>query len=385
METNQENSLTAALRHFEVAEANLMKLQRIWKEIESLIPEGIAFGTNTEYEDKCRSYESVLLHLPKIDNFKPTSYPLDLSAIGQSRFDAAEIDELGATIAIEEEISSPGRELAEYRYRLNQKRRELVRDSLFGLIDSVDTDIRTIGRKFEEGESIFKEGWNNLENHIREIDTLLGSTKRPPRWSDLQRHLHFAEEGDFRDIEKMDWPSVKSGLSENLYEDNEPIPGTIDDLAVLVISKPTGRVTKELKWNTLTPASFERLIFSLINMEPGYENPQWLTHTNAPDRGRDLSVIRVINDALGGVTRHRVIIQCKHWLTRSVSIEDIATLQAQMKLWEPPRVDVHIIVTTGRFTTDAVAFIEAQNLSDHALRLEMWPESHLEMVLDLTP
>ena len=107
--------------------------------------------------------------------------------------------------------------------------------------------------------------------------------------------------------------------------------------------------------------------------------------TNAPDRGRDLSVYRVHIDTLGGTIRQRVIIQCKHWLSKSVGSSEIAVLREQMKLWEPPRVDVHVIATSGRFTSDSVALIEKQNHSDSALRIEMWAESHLERLLASRP
>ena len=107
--------------------------------------------------------------------------------------------------------------------------------------------------------------------------------------------------------------------------------------------------------------------------------------TNAPDRGRDLSVMRITNDQLGGVIRSRVIIQCKHWQTKSVTVADVAEVQLQMKLWEPPRVDVLVIATSGRFSSDAVALIEKHNTEDRALRIEMWPESHLERLLAERP
>lgn len=107
--------------------------------------------------------------------------------------------------------------------------------------------------------------------------------------------------------------------------------------------------------------------------------------TQAPDRGRDLSVTRVFEDALAGTYRNRVIIQCKHWQSRSVAPKDIATLKEQIPLWEPPRVDTCIIATSGRFTADAVAAIEKHNLSNNALRIEMFPESHLERLLASRP
>ncbi|TAK96831.1 hypothetical protein EPO05_00815, partial [Patescibacteria group bacterium] len=98
---------------------------------------------------------------------------------------------------------------------------------------------------------------------------------------------------------------------------------------------PRGPVATKLKWESLTEEEFERLIFVLIAAEHGYENPEWLMKTNAPDRGRDLSVYRVYNDSLGGTLRQRVIIQCKHWLSKSVSPTEIGTLKEQMRLWEP--------------------------------------------------
>ena len=148
---------------------------------------------------------------------------------------------------------------------------------------------------------------------------------------------------------------------------------------------PRGEVLAKLAWHSLDEEDFERLIFALISHTPGYENPQWLTRTHAPDKGRDLSVDRVSEDRLGGSQRRRVIIQCKHWLSRSVGVPDIGVTRDQMKLWEPPRVDVLVIATSGRFTSDAVSLVDKHNQGDTALRIEMWPDSHLEMLLARRP
>jgi hypothetical protein len=197
--------------------------------------------------------------------------------------------------------------------------------------------------------------------------------------------MHFGTLGDVHDIVEHDWPAVKTGLRKSLYGEKEPVPVEVGDLGVLVSKKPRGPVATKLLWESLDEEEFERLVFALISSEQGYENPEWLMKTNAPDRGRDLSVYRVYADPLGGTIRLRVIIQCKHWLSKSVGVSEIALLREQMKIWEPPRVDVHVIATSGRFTSDAVAIIEKQNLSDSALRIEMWPESHLERLLASRP
>jgi hypothetical protein len=183
----------------------------------------------------------------------------------------------------------------------------------------------------------------------------------------------------------FDWPTVKSSIRKELYADDEAVVITVADLADLASSKPIGPIPTKLDWNVLGADDFERLIFALISAESGYENPEWLTQTRAADRGRDLSVFRVVRDRLAGTLRSRVIIQCKHWRARSVSLNEMVSVVAQMDLWRPPPVDVLVVATSGRFTTDAIDWTEKRNLSGQAPRVETWPESHLEMVLAERP
>jgi uncharacterized lipoprotein YmbA len=159
----------------------------------------------------------------------------------------------------------------------------------------------------------------------------------------------------------------------------------VTDLSDIVAEKPKGNVTLALQWHKLDDADFERLLFSLISSEPGYENPEWLMHTRAPDRGRDLSVMRVTVDGLSGTSRHRIIIQCKHWLSKSVGLSDASVAAEQTKLWTDPRVDALVIATSGRFTADAVQWIERHNAAGNLPKIEMWPESHLERLLASRP
>lgn len=393
MDVDADNPLMAALRQFEAAEANLVKLERIWQEIVKLVPEGIRFGSDPDYEDRCRAFGEVLAALPMIDEWKPEYSLLDLNEIARTRLEVqeiVEIGEIGPFIDLEESIEWPGRDLREYRFRFNKKRRELIQDAISELIDLVDSDIRNFKSNLvsdiEMGTPLEGSHWEALRDHVNQIDTLLGSSvKRPQRWSDLRRHLHFGLIDDFHDIEQIDWPSVKVGLRKNLYGVNDPIPVQVKDLSDLVASRPRGPVATRFNWEGLTPDEFERLIFALISAELGYENPEWLMQPNAPDRGRDLSVTRMVVDSLAGTIRSRVIIQCRHRLSHSIALPEVTTLIGQMKLWEPPRVDVLLIVTSGRFTSDAVAFVEKHNQSDTALRIEMWPECHLERLLAARP
>lgn len=385
-----DSPLNAALRQFEATEANLAKIEKVLVEIESAIPEGIVFGENHEYEENCRSFYALLESLPKIDQWKPEIYLMELDEIAQKRLDAQEIGEFECMVSIERRISEPAKLLREYRYCFNQKRRELIRDTITELIDEIDCNLRGLSKIIQQdtkfNKTVDDPNFDALKNNVAQINTLLGSSvSKPQRWPDLHRHMHFGMVGDVRDIIEHDWPCVKAGLRKSLYGEKEPVPIEIKDLGELVSNKPRGPVATELLWGHLIDADFERLIFSLISSEKGYENPEWLMKTNAPDKGRDLSVYRVYTDSLGGTIRQRVIIQCKHWLSKSVGAAEISVLREQMKIWEPPRVDVHVIATSGRFTSDAVTIIEKHNQSDSAMRIEMWAESHLERLLASRP
>ena len=378
----------AALQQFEASEANLLKLERLWDEIQALIPKGIAFGDGPEYEDRCRSFAEVLAALPLIDGWKPEILLPDLNEIAQNRLDAMEVGEIEVRIHVETAITAPGRELREYRFRFGQKRRALIRDTLIRLIDNIDADMRAVRQDISSPqpyEKISSPHWESLRRNVAQIDVLLGSAPRPPRWSDLRRHLGFGEGQDLIDIEKSDWPQVKAALRKDFYGENEPLPVAVPDLADLVAAKPHGEVVTKLVWSNLTSEVFEPLIFTLISTEQGYENAEWLMSTNAPDRGRDLSVTRVTLDKLSGTRRQRVVIQCKHWLGKSVTLPDIAMLREQMSLWGEPRVEVLTIATSGRFTADAVQWIEKHNASGETPWIEMWPESHLELLLASRP
>jgi hypothetical protein len=382
------SQLEQALQRFEATEANLGKLERLWSQIERQIPNGPAFGAPSEYGENCMAFRRILPALPAIDGFRVEDHLFEFDAAGQMRLDALELEEIGAHVSVSNALEEQGRQLREYRFRLSAKRRELVRNRMVTLIDEVDATLRALVLRtgsMQINERAPEPDFSRIKAAVGEIAALVGSNPKPPRWTDLHRHLSFAQVSDVNDIERMDWPAVKAGLRLSLYGEHDPLPVDVDDLGRIVAARPQGAVTARLNWASMSDEEFERLIFALIAETAGYENPQWLQQTNAADRGRDLSVSRAENDPLGGVRRHRVIIQCKHWNTRSISVSDVSGLRAQMELWAPPRVDGLIITTTGRFTADAIAYIERHNQEGRALHISMWPDSHLEMLLAARP
>jgi hypothetical protein len=325
--------------------------------------------------------------MPKIDGYELRYAIMDPDNVLQYAVDTLEIGEFSCSVAFVAEIRSQEQILGEYRFRLGVRRRTLARQALPELVNEVEKTLKRVGnayRRTKPNRAIINRGWGSLRTAVKSIEALLGSSVRyPERWDMLMRHLDFGEHQDYEDIVNLDWPSVKAGLEKALCGDIDPIPVNVADLGDLVSSKPSGPIATKLNWGNLTDSGFERLVFNLIDRTEGYEKPEWLTHTNAPDGGRDLSVFRVQKDALVDPRRLRVILACKH--TKSVGLAEVSKLKAQMALWTQPRVDELIIVTTGRFSKDAIQWVESHNQSEGALHIEMWPESHLERLLAQRP
>lgn len=383
---------TEALRQFDATEANLKRLEELWLEIEKLIPDGMAINASTveavRYADLCRAFSRIRSAVPKLDGFELTDDVMDLDAIFMSRVDANESGEISCKIGVEREIHKQGETLREYRFRFAGQRRALVRAAMERALRAVDDLLAELTPPEEQSDSdpVRHPKWQVLKERIAEINVLRGSAlKSPPRWSDLHRHLAFGLVQDLRDIIRMDWPAAKPALEAALYATTDPIPVVVDDLAVLVRAAPTGRVVTALRWEAIDPNTFERLVFNLVSNANGYSNAKWLTHTNAPDRGRDISVERTVVDPLTGTYVYRVIVQCKHWRTKSIGVPEVTTLVSQMSLWEPPKVDELIIATTGKFATDAVDWVEKRNARRETPMIAMWPDAHLELLLAERP
>jgi hypothetical protein len=384
--------LTEALRQFDATETNLKLLEDLWKQIEKLIPSGICIDTSSpealRYAELCRTFRHIRAAVPKLDGFGLADDLMDLDAVFMNRMDAKEAGEISCEISVEREIYKQAETLSDYRFRFSAQRRALVRSALEKAIREVDRLLVVLAPPEERKGSENLEGgeWQSLKDRIAEIDVLKGTLiKSPPRWSDLRRHLAFGMVQDLRDIIRMDWPVAKPAIEATLYGPTDPIPVAVPDLAALVKAAPTGPIVTALKWEAIDAAAFERLVFNLVSQAKGYSNPKWLMHTNAPDRGRDVSVERTITDQLTGTQVCRVIVQCKHWRGRSIGIAEIAALTAQMESWEPPKVDELIIATTGKFTADAVTWIEKRNNERQSPRIAMWPDSHLESLLAERP
>lgn len=378
--------LEELLKVFEVAAANLEKLQAIWERAEPELPTGPAMGTSAEFDDLSRSWDDLIKGLPTIDGWTITEPLPDPDELGRAFFDYAEIGE-HPHFAFDA-VEKPGKDLAEYRYRLNRARRRAIRKRLTQLMETIDALMPVLVRGIPRDSSSYvdKEEATQVREAIREIERLIGeAVDRRGRWSDLHRHMSFGEGHNWHDIFEMDWPTIRPDIEAALFSSEEPLPVPDIDLGSAAATTPSGPVTTALTWSSLSEEGFERLLHDLLLSLPNHSNVRWLTRTNAPDRGRDLSVDRAINDGAGGVRVERVIVQAKHWLTKSVTLGDVSTNEAAVSLWEPPPVHGLIIATSGRFTTDAVDYIEKHNNEGKRPLIDMWPESRLETLLSERP
>jgi len=368
------------------AAANLAKLEDLWQRAKPFLPDGPARGSHPEYDDLARAWKDLLAGLPPIDGWTITDELPDLDGLGAAFCDYFEIGE--PPFSVYEAAEEPDRNIAEYRFRLHRARRRaararleelmtLIDGALPGLLDGVPRDSQEVLRSPAVGQ---------ITDAVREIERLMGdAAARTGRWQDLHRHLHFGQRHDWHDIREFDWPSVRPDVHSAAFADADPLPVPEIDLGQAAAGDLTGTATIALPWEQLDDAGFERLLYDLLRSIPEHHNVQWLTHTRAPDRGRDISLDRVLPTGPSGARIERVIVQAKHWRARSVGPREITDALTGVRLWEPPVVRGLIIATSGRFTTDAVAVHEHHNNTGAAPLIELWPDSALETHLAQKP
>ncbi|WP_220451484.1 restriction endonuclease [Streptomyces albogriseolus] len=239
-------------------------------------------------------------------------------------------------------------------------------------------------------EKLHNDQTEQIKAAVGEIARLLGdfpgdAANDTSRWWDLHRHMRFSQGHDWHDIVDFDWPDVRAVITANFLGDSDPLPVSDIDLGQAASGHLTGSATLALPWERLDDDGFERLLYDLLRSIPEHANVQWLMQTRAPDRGRDLSMDRVLKDGSGGVRTERVIVQAKHWRSRSVNAAAVVETLTAGKLWSPPLVRGIVIATSGRFTADAVSWAERHNAEGTAPYIDLSPESRLETLLAQRP
>ncbi|WP_420625599.1 restriction endonuclease [Candidatus Poriferisodalis sp.] len=383
----EEIDLSAALEQFDRVLANIELLEKTWERFEPHIPDSISFGLDTdEIEQIRREFTDIVESMPAIDGDRLEAELPILDDISHMRLEYSEAGlEIEGFRNLQDYIQEPKKAIDDYKFRITKLRRRLVRNRIEQVVGEIDACLRNTletshGREFREN----RPGWSFLSDALDELDRLRGQESlSDTRLGDFRRHIHFAESHDLRDIVEMDWPSVRDALVDQIFE-GEPLFVAVADVGDLVRAEPTGAVTSRLAWSDLSATSFERLIFDILRSARSYENIEWLMEINAPDRGRDLSVDRVVVDDLTGTKHVHVLVQCRHWLSRSIGVRNLNTLLEEVGLWSK-NFAVVIVVTSGRFTQNAVDWREQRELKGSFPAVEFWANSHLEHLLASRP
>ncbi|WP_394825818.1 restriction endonuclease [Pendulispora albinea] len=136
-----------------------------------------------------------------------------------------------------------------------------------------------------------------------------------------------------------------------------------------------------LAWHSIKATDFGELFVELVTDVGGYEDVQWLTHTNARGLSRTLSATRRRDDPLVGTIYERVIIQFRHWPAKSIGERELAKACAKMSLWRASHAHVMVVVTSGTFTSNAMLWTQSHNAAGKHPRLELCADHHLEKLL----
>ena len=377
--------LSDLLNAFDRTAANVAKLEAVLERATPFMPTGPSFGSDPEYDDLRRAWVDLLAGLRPIDGWTVTGELPDIGELGQAFLDFAEISVLPTSVW--DAIARPAKDLAEYKYRLNRARRKASRERLFSLMTTFDAGLAELLADVDRnsvgvlaGESV-----DLLRAAFGEIERLMADTvQRRGRWSELHRHMHFGEGHDWHDVHEFDWPTVRDDIESGALAEVDPLPVPEIDLGEAAAGRLTGVVTTALPWSRIDDGGFERMLYDLLRSIPEYENVQWLSKTRATDRGRDLSLDRVLRDGSGAVRTERVAVQAKHWLSKSVGPAEIQDAVSRLKLWTPMFRGL-IVATSGRFSADAIAYQEQHNERGDSLLIDLWPEVRLETLLAERP
>src|SRR5690242_15041951 len=103
-------SLRNTLDALEKTDANLAKLEELWtKVLLPALPSGPIIDTGSPeaiaYEDAVAQFKEILASLPTIGGYRmPDALPESITEVGQMRFDAMEVGEPFADVAVDEHV-----------------------------------------------------------------------------------------------------------------------------------------------------------------------------------------------------------------------------------------------------------------------------------------
>jgi len=137
------------LKQFEAVEANLGKLDHVWKQIKKLLPsiDELQVGDEEQYLQLMRSFQQIAKQMPKIDGFELKICLQHPDDIFRCKVDSLELGELAERAALDAHLHRQAEVLSDYRFRLETKRRELARQAVSGICVQIEVKLAAIGRE----------------------------------------------------------------------------------------------------------------------------------------------------------------------------------------------------------------------------------------------
>lgn len=383
--------LEKAVEELNKVAVNVELLKKKWDEVRELLNYPAEGHWDAEgkqqYHTKCLEFEDLLNGIPKIRGSEIPNLLPDYDGVSQEARDVNDLGEVDLIVSFYSDLNCQEMEISKYEHVLKRERRKLVRRQVEICLNDIDHILDSLKHILDErdpSENLKAEEIEPLNYKISQIDNLMGdSIQRPPRWSDIIRHLRFGQVHDLSDIILVDWPIIKPAI-ESVFRENDPFKINAKDLGDLVDeAEKSGEIVTSLNWEAITPEQFERLCADLLASFPEWENVEWLTQTNASDRGRDISAVWSSNDASRGTIRENYLIQCKHRIGSSISPADIENLQNILITHD--NIDIYLIITSGKFTDQAIQVVERWNARNTKPKVEIWGDWKLERLLASRP
>lgn len=136
-------------------------------------------------------------------------------------------------------------------------------------------------------------------------------------------------------------------------------------------------VVRELAWERIDDAKFERLLFNIFLRIPSYVDVSWNTKTYAPDGGKDILATCWKVDERGVIARRHVAIEAKYRRANSLRSSEVGGIFLNAITSVPPA-DELVIATCGWITQNAQTFAD---LNTQRPIIELWSRSRLEFIL----
>ncbi len=220
-----------ALSTMDIVEGNLVKLERVWAEIDQMLPAPGSGPSGVDGEDAYRAKHRILSDLvavmPNIDGFELTDEMLNAEAVVPMMIDFHEIGEPEALASIDQILRAQGHSLEQYRYRFTKKRRELLRRAIEWLADEIG-DAEAILEDEADDAQVAR-----IVGRVRDLAMVFDRLGRQPiGWEGVLVLLREELDGLPSGFAER-WSGVRDQLDSLTRDEAEAVPTGVADLSEL--------------------------------------------------------------------------------------------------------------------------------------------------------